>query len=350
MSLYKQNNHSSDTEMNRKVAGLNVEEGRSQPLPASLPISNKQQAYLGQAWLSTWFFLNVFVTISNKAFFKDLNFPYPVTLSLVHMISSAVLSIATIYYYGFPVAKMSTAGHIRIVLFSILFAANIVVGNTGLKFVSVSLVQVVRSVIPAITIALSVIFLGSSFPVPMWLSLIPIVIGAALAAYGEIELDMFGLFLILLVCFLSSFKTVLSNKFLVGEYKIHPMDMLLRMSVLSSIELFFLICVNGELQALSWTWESFCTGSFMLFLIMNGVAAFALNFSNFMTNKLTSPLSITVAGNVKHVVTILISVWYFKNPISTLNAFGTVITIFGAAVYSYLDFVLVASSKPTRSS
>jgi len=235
------------------------------------------------------------------------------------------------------------------VLFSILFAANIVVGNTGLKYVNVSLVQVVRSVIPAITIGLSVSFLGSTFPTSMWLSLIPIVLGAALAAYGEVELEIYGLMLILLVCFLSSFKTVLSNKFLVGEYKIHAMDFLLRMSVLSSIELFILILFNGEFEGLMETWQDYHNGPFMSFLVTNGVAAFALNFSNFMTNKLTSPLSITVAGNVKHVVTILISVWYFKNPISNLNAIGTFITIIGAALYSYLDFAFIASSRPGRS-
>jgi len=280
-------------------------------------------------------------------FFKNLNFPYPVTLSLVHMISSALLSAITIYYYGYPIAKMSTKGHIRTVLFSLLFAANIVVGNTGLRYVNVSLVQVVRSIIPAITILLSVSFLGSTFPASMWLSLIPIVFGAALAAYGEIELDMYGLLLILLVCVLSSFKTVLSNKFLVGEYKIHPMDFLLRMSVLSSIELFTLIIYNQELEGLMGTWRDYHNSAFLSFLVTNGVAAFALNFSNFMTNKLTSPLSITVAGNVKHVVTILISVWYFKNPISTLNGIGTLITIIGAGLYSYLDFTFIASNART---
>jgi len=328
----------------RKVNGAFSTEAASEPTK-----DGTKQALLGQSWLAGWFLLNIFVTISNKMFFKNLNFPYPVSLSLVHMISSAILSAATIYYYGYPIAKMSSKGHVRTILFSLLFAANIVVGNTGLKYINVSLVQVVRSVIPAITIMLSVTFLGSTFPTSMWLSLVPIVFGAALATYGEIELDVYGLTLILLVCFLSSFKTVLSNKFLVGEYKIHAMDFLLRMSVLSSIELFFLIIANKELEGLMSTWQEYYNGPFLSFLLTNGVAAFALNFSNFMTNKLTSPLSITVAGNVKHVVTILISVWYFKNPISTLNGIGTIITIFGAALYSYLDFSFIASSRPGRS-
>jgi uncharacterized membrane protein len=73
-------------------------------------------------------------------------------------------------------------------------------------------------------------------------------------------------------------------------------------------------------------------------ILLNGVMAFYLNYCNFMTNKKTSALTITVAGNVKHVLTILISVMIFQNPISYLNIIGTIVTIFGAIIYSYVDY------------
>eukprot|EP01121_Diplochlamys_sp_Union-15-3_P021525 TRINITY_DN8750_c0_g1_i1.p1 TRINITY_DN8750_c0_g1~~TRINITY_DN8750_c0_g1_i1.p1 ORF type:complete len:124 (-),score=12.64 TRINITY_DN8750_c0_g1_i1:68-439(-) len=75
----------------------------------------------------------------------------------------------------------------------------------------------------------------------------------------------------------------------------------------------------------------------LLSLLMNGFFAFFLNFSNFMTTKLTSALTVTIGGNVKHVATIVLSVLIFKNPISLINAFGTVVTSFGAAAYSFLS-------------
>lgn len=68
-----------------------------------------------------------------------------------------------------------------------------------------------------------------------------------------------------------------------------------------------------------------------------------------MTNKHTSALTITIAGhysfrnsltcvgNAKHVLTIMISVMIFQNPMTQLNVLGTAITVIGAAMYSYVD-------------
>jgi uncharacterized membrane protein len=66
--------------------------------------------------------------------------------------------------------------------------------------------------------------------------------------------------------------------------------------------------------------------------------AFFLNWCNFMTTQKTSALTVTVAGNVKHVTTIMFSIIIFNNPISFLNAVGTFVAVIGAAVYSYIEY------------
>ncbi len=50
--------------------------------------------------------------------------------------------------------------------------------------------------------------------------------------------------------------------------------------------------------------------------------AFLLNLSNFFANKYTGPLTITVGGNLKQVVTIVLSIIIFRNPVSLLSAAG----------------------------
>lgn len=55
-------------------------------------------------------------------------------------------------------------------------------------------------------------------------------------------------------------------------------------------------------------------------LLVNGVMAFALNFTNFVTTKKTSALTVTVSGNVKHIVTIILSMIIFDYQITMLNA------------------------------
>ena len=71
-----------------------------------------------------------------------------------------------------------------------------------------------------------------------------------------------------------------------------------------------------------------------LCLIFHGFAAFALNVSNFEATKSASPLVINIAGNVKQVCMIIISVIIFKQPLSVKSIIGCVVTIAGSFWYS----------------
>jgi drug/metabolite transporter (DMT)-like permease len=230
----------------------------------------------------------------------------------------------------FDYQKLTVQEQIPVALFSVLFCANIVVGNAALRYVAVSLVQVVRSIIPGLTLILSMVVLGKSFESIYYGVVTLIVVGVALASYGEVEFHVFGFLLTLLVCFLSSLKSVTSQRFLVGKLKFHPFDLLLRMSWMAAVQMALLSLVFEREGILTWWAQrhaaptddddgtSLASGNGMLFfalsLTLNGSLAFFLNYTNFMTTKKTSALTVTVAGNVKHMATIIVSVMLFRNP------------------------------------
>eukprot|EP01120_Amphizonella_sp_Union-15-10_P001334 TRINITY_DN113_c0_g2_i1.p1 TRINITY_DN113_c0_g2~~TRINITY_DN113_c0_g2_i1.p1 ORF type:complete len:339 (-),score=46.89 TRINITY_DN113_c0_g2_i1:29-1045(-) len=305
------------------------------------PIEKRPIPGGGNFWLSCWFALNIILTLMNKAFFSRWDFSYPITLSFVHMLVTCICTWSANTYFGFPRKSLDIDGHYRVFFFAVLFCANVMLGNVALHFLSVSLVQVVRSTIPGIAMLLSFILLGKGYNKYYLYSVSMVVVGVGLASFGEdkSQFNILGFTLTVLVCFLSALKSVLSQKFLAQMF--HPMDLLSRMTTYSVVFMFILGNVTGEHQAILNDWwpkiqEQHAELWGISSLLLNGFLAFLLNFCNFVTTKKTSALTVTIAGNVKHVATIILSVMVFKNPISNLNAIGTVITVIGAAVYSYL--------------
>jgi len=76
----------------------------------------------------------------------------------------------------------------------------------------------------------------------------------------------------------------------------------------------------------------------LCYIALSAVTAFLLNASNFFANRFTSPLTITVGGNIKQVCTIVLSILIFRNPVTLLSATGMTITTLGAVFYSMLKY------------
>jgi len=65
--------------------------------------------------------------------------------------------------------------------------------------------------------------------------------------------------------------------------------------------------------------------------------AWLLNVTNFFTNQKTSPVTLSVGGNIKQILTILLSIVLFGNRISPMGAIGIATTVVGAIIYSVVD-------------
>ncbi|KAH3766336.1 Phosphate/phosphoenolpyruvate translocator protein [Pelomyxa schiedti] len=298
-------------------------------------------------WLVLWFVLNVAVTLTNKGLFQLSGFHFPTTVSLVHMLFTSIGSSLVMRNFHVPRCPLKTKGeYLAIFLMSVLFCSNILTGNIGLRYVPVSLVQCVRSTIPGITMFLSVVFLAKQYSWKHYLSVLLVMVGVATATYTTIEFHAVGFAFVVTVCLLSSLKSVMTNKLLVQKgLRLHPFDLLQHMSTLSFIQLTLLWIITGEPWKVYnwWTLQESSSGEhtglrLITVLVVNGICAFFLNVANFFFTKHTSALTVTICGNVKHVVTILLSIAMFHNAVPPLNALGIAVTTLGAALYSALEY------------
>ncbi|KAK0599639.1 hypothetical protein LWI29_007197 [Acer saccharum] len=142
-------------------------------------------------YFAMWWALNVLFNIYNK---KVLHaYPYSwltLTLSLAYgslmMLISWATGIAEIpktdtefWKTLFPVAVAHTIGHVA--------------ASMSISKVAVSFTYVNKSGEPAFSVLVSRFLLGETFPVPVYLSLLPIIIGGcALAAVTKLNFNMIG--------------------------------------------------------------------------------------------------------------------------------------------------------------
>lgn len=68
----------------------------------------------------------------------------------------------------------------------------------------------------------------------------------------------------------------------------------------------------------------------------SGVAAFLLNYNNFLIFKyMDSPVAVAVFTNMRKVLTVLVSIfWFEQGGVQALNVIGMVVTFVGVAIYS----------------
>jgi Triose-phosphate Transporter family len=272
---------------------------------------------------------NIGVTLLNKASFATVDFKYPFFLSAIHMFCNYLgcryvfwsqqmeqqsnnkdatqqpVSTITKLLGIIQRQTLDQTGQRAILAFSVIFSLNIAIGNVSLKHVSVNFNQVMRSLVPALTIAMGMM-LGREFSMRKKLSVIPIVIGVAMACFGDMSYTTLGLFVTIACVILAALKVVASGEMLTGSLKLHPVDLLGHMAPLAMIQCLVISLFMGEMQAIAMRWNAdlnpFVNPYPMLVVWLSGIASFSLNISSLMANKVTSPLTLCIAANVKQVV------------------------------------------------
>ncbi|KAF9403897.1 UAA transporter [Podila epigama] len=312
--------------------------GKERPVPLQLSTSTQRNKVdTSYAWLAMYFMLNLTLTIYNKAILSTFHFSFPWTLTGIHTLCSGFGALTMAHLGYFTPAQLGERENMVMLMFSFLYTLNIAISNVSLNVVSVPFHQVIRAMTPVFTIAISILFLGKRYSFLTYLSLLPLLLGVYMATVGDYSYTAMGFFLTVLGTVLAAVKTVVTNRIQVGRLQLHPLDLLLRMSPLAFVQTVIFSWMKGELDEVISFCKTDMSIQLILALLVNGIIAFFLNYVSFTANKKTSALTMTVAANVKQVLSIVVAVTVFNTTIGFLNGLGIVMTLIGGACYSYVD-------------
>jgi len=291
-------------------------------------------------YFALWYLFNIAYNIYNKRALNILDFPW--TVATIQM-ATGVLYFVPLWLTGlrkvpklsgsdlktlFPIACCHTGVHIGAVI--------------ALGAGAVSFAHIVKASEPVVTCGLNALLLGQILPLNVYLTLLPIIGGVAIASMKELSFTVLALCAAMLSNVSSAARSVLSKKTMSGKKIGENLDaqnlyaVLTAMSTLILIPLMLAVEGTGMFKALNNIVSAgdYTKKSLAALLGLGGATYYAYNEVAFLALGKVNPVTHAVGNTIKRVVIIVASVIAFKTPMSTGSIIGSSVAILGTLLYS----------------
>lgn len=288
--------------------------------------------------------------LNNKFVLDDLMFPYPVFLSSLGVISTALFS-RTVVMLGFvPLEHKSTVNtqfylkNIFPVGFSL--ALTLSFGNTVYLYLSVSSIQMLKAFTPVIVLIALVVSKLEKPSRNVVLSVIGIALGTALNCAGANDYSSRGLLIMFLAEAFEAVRLVLTQyllqnrKFSVveGQYWIAPASgvCLLFLSALTEGE-----GLIAELPDMS---------QYTYYFIASALLGIVVNFASFLVVQTTNSVTLKILGTVRNALFVVFQVIFADEIVTSKQflAYGLTLVAFGFYNYFKMTEKTNYSKLPTN--
>ena len=155
--------------------------------------------------------------------------------------------------------------------------------------------------------------------------------------YGDMSYTTIGAFFTIFCVILAALKVVVGGELLTGDLKLHEIDLLSKMCPLALLQIGIVSIMTGEVQEIYLRWNELALSAAPQVVLLSGLLSFSLNVSSFIANKVTSPLTLCIAANVKQVLLVAFGTLYFGDSVGFLNGLGIAIVMIGSLKYGMVS-------------
>ncbi|KOS21064.1 putative transporter [Escovopsis weberi] len=323
-----------------------------------------KRALMNGLLILLWYFFSLSISLYNKWMFDSerLNFAFPLFTTSMHMLVQ--FGLAALVLYLFPslrpahghTSDMGRSRHetetnssgmtklfyiTRVGPCGAATGLDIGLGNTSLKFISLTFYTMCKSSSLAFVLLFAFVF---RLEKPTW-RLVGIIatmtMGVILMVSGEIEFKFGGFVLVISAAAFSGFRWSLTQILLLRNpttsnpfssiFFLTPVMFVTIILIAVPVEGFGSFCAG--FRALSDEWGAVMAP---LFLLFPGCIAFLMTASEFALLKRTSVVTLSIAGIFKEVVTISAASLVFKDKLTLVNFVGLVTTMVAIVAYNYI--------------
>ncbi|MCD7467631.1 hypothetical protein HAX54_005174 [Datura stramonium] len=303
-------------------------------------MADRQRKLMSEGVLTYAYILLYIALSSGQIFFnkwvlssKEINFPYPLALTLLHMVFSSVLCF--VLTKVLKIMKVEEGMTLDIYISSVIpigamFAMTLWLGNTAYLYISVSFAQMLKAIMPVAVFILGVAAGLEMMSCRMLLIMSVISFGVLVASYGEININWVGVIYQMGGVVGEALRLIFMEILVKRKgLKLNPISVMYYVSPCSALCLLvpWIFLEKPKMdEQLAWSFHP-------LVLTLNCICTFALNLSVFLVISHTSALTIRVAGVVKDWVVVLLSALLFADTKLTL------INLCGYAIGNFLTIL-----------
>lgn len=227
----------------------------------------------------------------------------------------------------------------QVSIVALWLAVGHVMSTVAPAYGTVAFTNIVKTLEPLFTCVFSAMFFKEVFSFPVYLSLVPVVVGVAMASANEVSFSMISLLSGLLsnVCFAMraiSAKQLLSKP--VGQ-NMDAKNLYAILTIIAFVTILPLAIISEGKSIVPGTirtCEQVGLPKLLRMLLLCGISHYSYNECAFLALTSVHPVTHAVANTIKRIAVIVVSVLYFRSPLTVTGAIGSGIAIAGVMLYS----------------